>query len=67
MISVYIKHVTIAQIKVEYAKSIYDPDLPRGWAKYTKDKLANNKDNEQTPKERKKPISQIEEIGRAHV
>ena len=50
----------LAQIKVEFAKTHDDPNLPRGWSKYTKGTLAYDRLHPDEPKEKKKPMSQVE-------
>ena len=50
----------LAQIKVEFAKTQEDPNLPRGWSKYKKGTMAYDRLHPEEYVQKKKPTSQIE-------
>lgn len=52
---------------MEFAKTQLDPNLPKGWSKYTKGSSAYNRIHGDPPKQRKKPTSQIEAEERREV
>jgi len=59
--------IDTSQITVEFAKTHDDPNLPRGWSKYTKGTLAYERLHKDEPKERKAPISKVEAEERKEV
>uniref|UniRef100_A0A7S3NY56 RRM domain-containing protein n=1 Tax=Euplotes crassus TaxID=5936 RepID=A0A7S3NY56_EUPCR len=60
-------YIDTSQITVEYAKTQQDPNLPRGWSKYTKGTMAYNRIHGEEARERRKPQSQIDSENKREV